>query len=120
MKNDMMMPANYNALSEEELTYLCGGDGNDFLAGMGVPLLVVGAVSIGNMVWAISNTREWIKDNKRTDGDPATNVANLVLDGIDDTIAYASKSVWKSIVTVYTASNLATWWPVTAIAWLTV
>jgi len=120
MKHDMMMPANYNALSEEELTYTCGGDGGDFLAGMGLPLLVAAALSVGNLTWALSGTREWIKANKKTEGDPATNVANLVLDGVDAAVAYAGKSVWNSIVTVYTTSNLAVWWPVTAIAWLTV
>lgn len=120
MENTMMMPAGYTAVSDEEMTYLCGGDGNSFLSNMGVPFAVVGALSVANMIWGVSRTRTWIQQHRKTSGDKVQNTAELVVNGIDSGIDYASKSIWKAVVSVYTFSNLLTWWPVTAIAWLSV
>lgn len=125
MENKLMMPVSYNAMDEQELTYVSGGAdaadaANSFLLGLGIPTLVVGAISVINMVWGVSTTRQWLQNNKKTNENTADTLVALATDGIDATIAYASKSIWNAVVTVYTASNLVTWWPVTAIAWLTV
>lgn len=113
MENTMMMPAKYDAVPEEEMVYTCGGE-------LIVPLAIAGALSVGNLVWGVSHTRTWLQANKKTEGDEVQNAAELLINGIDSAIAYAGNSIWKAIVSVYTAANLALWWPVTAIAWLTV
>ncbi len=77
------------------------------------------ALSIGNMVWAIGTTRDWIHRNKTTTDNPVTDALDLAVKGVDDAISYASRSLWNAVVTVYTTMNLSTWWPVTAIAWIT-
>lgn len=122
MDNKMMLPANYCVMDEEEMTYTCGGDSNPItsvLSMFGVPTMIIAAVSVANMIWGVSNTRSWIQKNKSTDMGSAEALASLVVNGIDSTVSYASKSVWNAVVTVCTAGNLLTWWPVTAIAWIT-
>lgn len=119
MENKLTLPASCSLMDEQELTYTAGGsDISDFFAALGVPSLVMGVISVANLVWGVSNTRSWIQKNKKTTGDSTTDAVTLAIDGIDATIAYASKSVWNAVVTVYTAMNLTTWWPVTAIAWM--
>jgi len=81
--------------------------------------LAAAILSIGNMVWAIGTTRDWIHRNKTTTDNPVTDALDLAVKGVDDAISYASRSLWNAVVTVYTTMNLSTWWPVTAIAWIT-
>lgn len=126
MENKMMLPASCELMMEEEMTYVVGGASDpagDFLNGIfatsGVLGLAAAALSIGNMVWAIGTTRNWIHNNKTATDNPVNDVVNLAVKGVDDAISYASRSLWNAVVTVYTTMNLTTWWPVTAIAWVT-
>lgn len=121
MDNTLMMPKNYNLIAQEEMVYTCGGANliNNVFSALGVPSLIIGAVSIADLIWGVSSTRSWLQENKKSSGNTAKDVADTAVEGIDDVIAYASKSVWHSVVAVYTGMNLATWWPVTALAWLT-
>lgn len=126
MENKMMLPASCELMMEEEMTYVVGGasdPASDFLNGIfatsGVLGLAAAALSIGNMVWVIGTTRDWIHRNKTTTDNAVNDVVNLAVKGVDDAISYASRSLWNAVVTVYTTMNLTTWWPVTAIAWVT-
>lgn len=125
MEYKMMLPAACEPMREDEMTYVSGGadPASAFLDAIfttsGVVGLALAALSIGNMVWAVGTTRSWIHDNKKVTDNAVDDVVNLAVAGVDATIGYASRSVWNAVVTVYTTMNLTTWWPVTAIAWLT-
>lgn len=115
MENKIKMPAAYNVMNEEEMTYTYGGDNSDAAA---LGYLIGSTISIGNYIWGVAKTREWIKENKegRTFG-------QLLSKGMDDISAYMSQSLWNAISGGYTVVNVTSWslvlWPVTAIAWLT-
>ena len=126
MENKMMLPASCERMREEEMTYVVGGasESNEGICGGmfatgSVVGLAAAILSIGNMVWAIGTTRDWIHRNKTTTDNPVTDALDLAVKGVDDAISYASRSLWNAVVTVYTTMNLSTWWPVTAIAWIT-
>lgn len=120
MSTEIRLPVSYNVINDEEMTYTCGGANvaDSALIAMGASSVVVGAISIVNLVWALGSTRSWISKNKGSNK-TATDVLSLSAKGVDAVANYASKSVWNAIVTVYSAANLVTWWPVTAVAWLT-
>ena len=120
MSTEIRLPVSYNVINDEEMTYTCGGASvaDSALIAMGASSVVVGAVSIVNLVWALGSTRSWISKNKGSNK-TATDVLSLSAKGVDAVANYASKSAWNAIVTVYSAANLAAWWPVTAVAWLT-
>ncbi|MGN0707613.1 MAG: hypothetical protein ACI4JC_06390 [Faecalibacterium sp.] len=118
MENKMMMPANYNVMSEDEMTYTQGGAAVDTLAVSYALFGIAGSVlSIGNLIWSVGVTRDWISKNKS--GTSVDALINLAGKGVNDVANYASKSLWNAVVTVYTAINMTGWWPITAIAWLT-
>ena len=50
MEMTVRMPANYNVLSENEMTYTTGGAWTDWYAGLNVAGDVVGAVMTGVMI----------------------------------------------------------------------
>ena len=114
MEKKLMMPANYNVMSEEEMTYTEGGAGEAWLLGYSLGSLAVAAVSIGNMIWGVSESRKWIQANKG-----GKNVSDLASKGFDAYFDYMNKSVWNAVVGVFSALNAVTWWPVYAIAWIT-
>lgn len=113
MEKKLMLPANYNVMNEEEMTYTCGGadTSTPFWIGWGIGTVI----SVANLIWGLDQTRSWIKSNKK-DGQ---NVTDLAAKGIDAAANYMGKSIGNAIVGVYTALNLTSWWPVTAIAWVT-
>ena len=121
MENKMMMPASYNVLSNEEMTYTEGGAGEEAIVtawaaygtGYAIGAFVGAAISLGNMIWGVSKTTEWVKKEKAQ----GASFSEIVSKGADATFNYMGKSIWNSIVGVYTAVNLTVWWPVTAIAW---
>ena len=109
MEKKLMLPANYNVMNEEEMTYTYGGE--DAPSAFGI----VGAViSVANLIWGLDQTRAWIKANKGK-----KNAFDLAGEGIDASLRYMNKSIGNAIVGMYTAVNLAVWCPVTAIAWIT-
>ena len=102
MEKKLMLPANYNVMNEEEMTYTSGGDG--FTAPFAVGWTIGAVISVANLIWGLDQTRTWIKNNKKN----GENITDL-----------AAKGIGNAIVGVYTALNLTGWWPVTAIAWVT-
>lgn len=112
----LMMPSNYNVMTEEEMTYTYGGD--DYSDAAAIGYLIGSTISIGNYIWGVAKTREWIKENKE-----GRKFGQLVSKGADDLSAYMSQSIGTAIVGAYTVFNVASWslvlWPVTAIAWIT-
>ena len=116
MEKKFMMPANYNVMNDEEMTYTYGGDAvSAYLTGYYAVGTIGAILSIGNMIWGINESRNWIQANKKE----GQNVTDLARKGIDDVLTYMGQSVGNAIVGIYTTLNLVSWWPVTAIAWLT-
>lgn len=116
MEKKFMMPASYNVMNEEEMTYTYGGDAIDaYIASYSVGVTIGAVISIANLVWGINESRNWIQANKKE----GQNLTDLAGKGIDDVLTYMGQSVGNAIVGIYTTLNLASWWPVTAIAWVT-
>ena len=116
MENKIKMPAAYNVMNEEEMTYTCGGDAYDDSYAIG--WLIGSTISFGNYVWGVAKTRQWIKENKE-----GRTIGELLSKGMDDMSDYMSKSVGSALIGTYSILNVAGWsitlWPVTLIAWVT-
>ena len=63
MEKKLMLPANYNVMNEEEMTYTSGGDG--FTAPFAVGWTIGAVISVANLIWGLYQTRTWIKNNKK-------------------------------------------------------
>ena len=63
MEKKLMLPANYNVMNEEEMTYTSGGDG--FTAPFAVGWTIGAVISVANLIWGLDQTRTWIKNNKK-------------------------------------------------------
>ena len=104
MEKKMMMPANYNVMSEEEMTYTEGGG----VVSLAVSLAATG-ISIYNEIWAAKNIKSFVNAHK---GDSASGFINAA---VNDFSNYISKDVKSLVVGVYPALNQGFWWPVTGI-----
>ena len=100
MEKKLMLPANYNVMNEEEMTYTSGGDG--FTAPFAVGWTIGAVISVANLIWGLDQTRTWIKNNKKN----GENITDLAAKGINAAADYMSKSIGNAIVGVYTALNL--------------
>ena len=49
MEKKLMLPANYNVMNEEEMTYTSGGDG--FTAPFAVGWTIGAVISVANLIW---------------------------------------------------------------------
>src|SRR5699024_2411825 len=89
------MPANYNVLSENEMTYTTSGAWTDWYAGLNVAGDVVGAVMTGVMIvnWLdmLGGARNWVAANKTND--LVTNLEN----GVKAWVDYTSASAWNAV-----------------------
>lgn len=59
MEKKMMMPANYNVMTEEEMTYTEGG----YALGLVTSVLYTG-ISIYNEIWAAKNIKNFVDSHK--------------------------------------------------------
>lgn len=100
MEKKLMLPANYNVMNEEEMTYTSGGDG--FTAPFAVGWTIGAVISVANLIWGLDQTRTWIKNNKKN----GENITDLAAKGINAAADYMGKSIGNAIVGVYTALNL--------------
>lgn len=105
--NTMKMPASYNVMNEEEMTYTQGGS----ISGTVITLaqLALAGVSIYNEFWAAQQIGSFVKGHKGQDTSTAINAA------VDQFTSYVQKDVTSAIVGVYSVWNQLKWWPVTAI-----
>ena len=103
MEKKLMLPANYNVMNEEEMTYTSGGDG--FTAPFAVGWTIGAVISVANLIWGLDQTRTWIKNNKKN----GENITDLAAKGINAAADYMGKSIGNAIVGVYTALNLTGW-----------
>ena len=121
---ELLLPESYAVLTDDEMTYTQGGAQNggyydpDYEAAYAVGYLIGFSVSLGNYVWALGQTRNWIKKNKS-----GRTVTQMISKGLDDTFSYMNSSIGNAIVAIYTIPNFIGWsamlLPVTAVAWVT-
>ena len=120
MEMNLQMPVSYSVMNEEEMTYTYGGDAYDdsYNSAYALGSFIGSTISIGNYIWGVAKTREWITKNKQ-----GRTFGQLLSKGMDDVTSYMSQSLWTAIVGGYTILNVTGWslvlWPVTAIAWVT-
>ena len=99
MEKKLMLPANYNVMNEEEMTYTSGGDG--FTAPFAVGWTIGAVISVANLIWGLDQTRTWIKNNKKN----GENITDLAAKGINAAADYMGKSIGNAIVGVYTKEH---------------
>ncbi len=95
MEMTVRMPANYNIMTEDEMTYTNGGAISDWYTSLSIAGDVVGWVLTGAMVinWLdmLSGARTWYAVNK-TDS-ITTNIEN----GVNAWVNYTTSSAWNAV-----------------------
>ena len=56
MEKKLMLPANYNVMNEEEMTYTSGGDG--FTAPFAVGWTIGAVISVANLIWGLDQEQQ--------------------------------------------------------------
>ncbi len=92
MEMTVRMPANYNLMTEDEMTYTTGGAD---IANVYLVRDVVGAVLTGVMIvnWLdmLGGARNWYAANKTND------IGTNIEKGVKTWVNYTSSSLWNSI-----------------------
>lgn len=96
MEMTVRMPANYNLMTEEEMTYTTGGV--DFgniaigtMVGTGVASWILTGVMVVNWLDMLGGARNWVAANKTND--LVTNIEN----GVKAWVDYTSASAWNAV-----------------------
>lgn len=96
MEMNVRMPANYNVMNEEEMTYTTGGV--DFsnivvstMVGTGVAGWIFTGVMVINWLDMLGGARNWVAANKSND--LVTNIEN----GVKAWVDYTSSSAWNAV-----------------------
>ena len=101
MKKYMELPADYAALSDDEMTYTTGGS-----AVGGVVTIVGVAVLASSYVWGISQARDWLSvdSNRRATSSPLWAVQ---CDAISDDMSKSPSNFLRDMVATGTVVALA-------------
>lgn len=116
MEMTVRMPANYNLMSEDEMTYTTGGAAGaaDVISVASAAVsIVAGVYAVYSTIWGLTGARNWLAANKG--GDLMTTLDKAVNDGV----AYATSSVGTLIRSCVALMGMTTVWPITAIALIT-
>lgn len=96
MEMTVRMPANYNLMTEDEMTYTTGGV--DFgniaigtMVGTGVASWILTGVMVVNWLDMLGGARNWVAANKSND--LVTNIEN----GVKAWVDYTSSSAWNAV-----------------------
>lgn len=104
MEMTVRMPANYNLLAEEEMTYTTGGDATAYAVGY----LIGWGLGAYNWIDMLMGTRRWYAANK------TGNLGSDFEKGFDAWGQYTSSSLWNGI-----RSILGTLWSISGpIGWI--
>ncbi|WP_144064126.1 hypothetical protein [Faecalibacterium sp. An58] len=93
MEMNVRMPANYNVMSEEEMTYTTGGAidlGVFYLAGDVASWILTG-VMVVNWLDMLGGARSWYAVNKT--GNIGTDIENAIQTWVD----YTGSSAWNAV-----------------------
>lgn len=92
MEMTVRMPANYNLMTEDEMTYTCGGaDLTTVYLARDIASWVVTGVMIVNWVDMLGGARNWYAANKTSD------IGTNIEKGIETWVDYTSSSLWNGI-----------------------
>lgn len=111
MEKKLMMPANYNVMTEEEMTYTEGG-------GIGRTVLYLAEAGFG--IWGIYNyykgmvaTRAYVKTHKKQDA------AQLIEGGLNTYVNYMQKDLLSAFKGICAGGAAVSLFPITALCILT-
>lgn len=104
MENMMKMPANYNVMNEEEMTYTDGGAVGGVVVG-----LIYAGISIYNEIWAAKNIKTFMNNHKGQDTSTTVNAA------VNEFSSYINKDIKNAVIGIYSVWNQLSWWPITGI-----
>lgn len=90
MEMNVRMPANYNVMNEEEMTYTTGGASAAYYASL-AGSLVVGGLLLYNWVDQLLGARSWYAANKT--GNIGTDIENAIQTWVD----YTGSSAWNAV-----------------------
>lgn len=68
MEKKLMMPANYNVMTEEEMTYTEGGAVTIFTGLVAVSSAIGFGVLGSSYIWGIQQAKAWLKQDSNRDG----------------------------------------------------
>ena len=114
MNKKMNLPAEYAALSEEEMTYTTGGVSIevDPLSVFTTAATVVGAAVLGaSYVWGISVSRSWLSQKSNREG----NVFTIIGRATDDIAADMSQSAGNFVRDVVSTTMVVALAPLSAV-----
>ena len=127
MEMTVRMPANYNLMTEDEMTYTNGGAAVDgVVVATGVVNLIIGGLALYNWIDQLLGARRWYAANKTGNIDAANKTGNIGTDlekGVDTWLNYTTSSVLNCVRSVLaTAGSLGSpiGWIATAVAFATV
>ena len=98
MEMNVRMPANYNVMNEEEMTYTTGGASAAYYASL-AGSLVVGGLLLYNWVDQLLGARSWYAANK------TGNIGTDLEKGIDTWLNYTTSSVVNCIRSICATST---------------
>ena len=103
MENKMKMPANYNVMNEEEMTYTQGGGVISTLLGLysaGATIVGTGVLA-ASYAWGIQQTRDWLKQPGNKEGNIFT-VYGRALDALSADMKKSSSNFLRDGVSALT------------------
>ena len=114
MEKKIMMPANYNVMSEEEMTYTQGGDATSILyMASSVCSLVLSVAYVYNYAKGMKATRDYIKAHKGED------TSTLVDGGLEAYSNYVQSSPVNAVKGIAAGLASGSFFPITALCVVT-
>ena len=117
MEKKMMMPANYNVMTEEEMTYTEGGYAEGLGPVVGLVVfgaeLAVGGLYLYNYYKGMVDTRNYVAAHKGQD------TAALLEGGMNTYVNYLQKDLVSAFKGICAGSAAVGLWPITALVIIT-
>lgn len=118
MEKKMMMPANYNVMTEEEMTYTQGGAGFDVVVGAASLVSSVAGIAVGcmylyNYYKGMVAAREYVAAHKGED------TSKLIDGGLTTYVNYMQTDVMSAIKGVAAGIASINLFPITALCLIT-
>lgn len=114
MEMTVRMPANYNVMSEDEMTYTTGGAAADVVTVAGAAVsIVAGVYAVYSTLWGITGARNWLAANKGSD------LMTTLDKAVNEGVTYATSNVRTLVRSCVALMGMTAVWPLTAIALIT-
>lgn len=118
MEKKMMMPANYNVMTEEEMTYTEGGAGTDVVWGVARAVSWVAGVAVGglylyNYYQGMVAARDYVSAHK------GENATQLIDGGLTTYVNYMQKDITSAVKGIFAGIAAVNLFPITALCLIT-